>query len=232
MAPVPNMPATAFVAEIVRFDRRQLLVRLRTGGDHIIGHGIARGLDRRDIAIETRLQVQRTRGSDRQHHMAALLEQRQPAVGDVHAGLIEALAYIGETGVACGVGVVANHRNADAQGISGGLVECLVIDQGNGDAIRLRGNGRLHGRNHLRDYTVLRARPLVAATHPGAGILNAILGGGEERVGGHVIDKDDLVCLLRQTTRRGQRRRKIAAEARAKTRSQRRAAHTGLGGDA
>ena len=66
---------------------------------------IAGILDRLDVAIEARLQVQRTRRGDGQHHLAARLHHRQPLLGDVVAGLVEALADVGEPGIG-GIGVV------------------------------------------------------------------------------------------------------------------------------
>ncbi len=149
-------------------------------------------------AVQPRLDVELARGRD-EHADGAGIDQRQDALAHQHAGLVQILADIGEALVAAAggrVGVVREHRDAGGQRAGGRLVEGVRVDDRHRDGRGLRGDGGVHGVDHLGHVGGRRAGPLMIAAEQRAGVGDAVLGRHEERVGRHVIDEHELPARM------------------------------------
>ena len=111
----------------------------------------------------------------------------------LHSGLEQVLADVGQTCIGGLVGVVGHDRDPGGQCLLHRTVERGRRDQGRRDPVDLLGDRGVDRIDHLPHVARLRAGPLIGAAEQLAGIGRAVLGRGEEHVGGHVVDHRELV---------------------------------------
>ena len=178
------------VALGVGLDDRQLRRQLCAGGDDV-------RLDARDLpedaegAVDPRLDVGLPGRGDEQRDVARGDETLDP-LAHRHAGGEQVLADVGQPRVALLVRVVGEDRDLGLQRRLGGLVERLLVDEADRDAVGAAGDGGVERVDHLVDVGVLGTGELVAAAQQLAGVLGAVAGRHEERVRGHVVDQHEL----------------------------------------
>ena len=155
------------------------------------------GLDARDLpedaegAVDPRLDVGLPGRGDEQRDVAGGDETLDP-LAHRDAGGEQVLADVGQPRVALLVRVVGEDRDLGLQRRLDGLVERLLVDEADRDAVGAAGDGGVERVDHLVDVGVLGAGELVAAAQQLAGVLGAVAGRHEERVGGHVVDQHEL----------------------------------------
>ena len=119
------------------------------------------------------------------------------------SGQEQVLSDVRQPCVAGGVRVVGDDRDPRRQRLRDRCVERVQIDERDADPVHPRADRAVEPVDHLGHVARLRAGPLVRAAEQLARVGSAVLGRGEERVGGHVIDERELVRLTRAEDARG-----------------------------
>ena len=178
------------------------LVHVGVGADRGELDRLAGLLDRVGGAVDPRLDVQGARGGDEADRLAGFEARGDRPLAELEPGVVQALADVGQAagaGVVHGaVGVVGDDRDAGRQRLVDRLVEGVLVDHRERDPVRLGGDRGVRGVDHLGHDRVLGTGPLELAVEQRAGVLGAVLGRGEERVGGDVVDEHELPLRRRR----------------------------------
>src|SRR5215211_173919 len=183
------------VALVVRVDPVQLVRNLGASCDLRILDVRTRVLYGLDGAVDARLDVERARRRDEERYRPFPHQVHDP-LAHLHPGEEEILADVRERGVVLtflAICIVRNDGDALVQSLLDRAVEGLRVYDGERDAVGVPRDRRAHGINHLLDVRLLRTRPLGLGTKQRVRVLDAVLGGNEERVGGHVVDEYEVV---------------------------------------